>query len=109
MNTKLLEVYSRMLVWMSDEAMVPGKTYLFKHTTQTVPGSIDTLNYRVDVNTLHRSPAPALELNEIGRVSVSLQAPVHFDAYRRNRSTGAVIVVDRITNATVAAGMSSES
>ncbi|MCC9601815.1 sulfate adenylyltransferase subunit CysN [Stieleria sp. JC731] len=94
-----------MLVWMSDEAMVPGKTYLFKHTTQTVPGTIDTLNYRVDVNTLHRSPAPELALNEIGRVGISLSAPVHFDAYRRNRSTGAFIVIDRITNATVAAGM----
>ncbi|MEM6472534.1 MAG: sulfate adenylyltransferase subunit CysN [Planctomycetota bacterium] len=94
-----------MLVWMSDEAMVPGKPYLFKHTTQTVPGTIDTLQYRVDVNTLHRSPAPELELNAIGRVGISLSAPVHFDAYRRNRSTGAFIVIDRITNATVAAGM----
>ncbi len=94
-----------MLVWMDADSMVPGKTYLFKHTTQTLPGTIDTLTYRVDVNTLHRSPAPQLELNEIGRVSISLSAPIHFDAYRRNRSTGAFIVVDRITNATVAAGM----
>ncbi|WP_442509169.1 sulfate adenylyltransferase subunit CysN [Novipirellula sp. SH528] len=94
-----------MLVWMDSDAMVPGKTYLFKHTTQTLPGTIDTLKYRVDVNTLHREPAPQLELNEIGRVSISLSGPLHFDAYRRNRSTGAFIVVDRITNATVAAGM----
>jgi bifunctional enzyme CysN/CysC len=94
-----------MLVWMSNEAMVPGKTYLIKHTSQTVPGTIETLSYRVDVNTLHRSPAPALELNEIGRVSMSLSSPIHFDAYRRNRSTGAFIIVDRISNATVAAGM----
>jgi bifunctional enzyme CysN/CysC len=85
--------------------MVPGKTYLFKHTTQTIPGTIDTLVYKVDVNTLHRSPAPQLDLNEIGRVSLSLTAPVHFDAYRRNRSTGAFIVIDRLSNATVAAGM----
>ena len=94
-----------MLVWMGEEPMVPGKTYLFKHTTQTVPGTIDTLNYKVDVNTLHRSPAPELELNAIGRVGITLSAPIHFDAYRRNRSTGAFIVIDRITNATVAAGM----
>ncbi|MGI9470251.1 MAG: sulfate adenylyltransferase subunit CysN [Rubripirellula sp.] len=94
-----------MLVWMDSDSMVPGKTYLFKHTSQTQPGTIDTLKYRVDVNTLHRSPAPELALNEIGRVSISLTAPIHFDAYRRNRSTGAFIVVDRITNATVAAGM----
>ncbi len=63
-----------MLVWMSADAMVPGKTYLFKHTSQTLPGTIDTLKYRVDVNSLHRSPAPQLELNEIGRVSISLRA-----------------------------------
>tara|TARA_R110002049_G_scaffold285698_1_gene466773 strand:- start:197810 stop:199753 length:1944 start_codon:yes stop_codon:yes gene_type:complete len=94
-----------MLVWMNDESMVPGKTYLFKHTTQTLPGTIDTLKYRVDVNTLHRSPAPDLALNEIGRVSISLSGPIHYDAYRRNRNTGAFIVVDRINNATVAAGM----
>jgi len=94
-----------MLVWMDGESMVPGKTYLFKHTTQTLPGTIDTLKYRVDVNTLHRTPAPQLDLNEIGRVSISLSAPIHFDAYRRNRSTGAFIVIDRMSNATVAAGM----
>ncbi|MCG8649836.1 MAG: adenylyl-sulfate kinase, partial [Pirellulales bacterium] len=94
-----------MLVWMNEDSMVPGKTYLFKHTTQSLPGTIDTLKYRVDVNTLHREPAPQLELNEIGRVSISLSAPVHFDPYRRNRNTGAFIVVDRLTNATVAAGM----
>ncbi len=94
-----------MLVWMNADSMVPGKTYLFKHTTQTLPGTIETLNYRVDVNTLHRSPAPQLDLNEIGRVSIALSAPIHFDSYRRNRATGAFIVIDRITNATVAAGM----
>lgn len=94
-----------MLVWMDGDAMVPGKTYLFKQTTQTLPGTIDTLKYRVDVNTLHRSPAPQLELNEIGRVSISLSGQLHFDAYRRNRNMGAFIVVDRISNATVAAGM----
>ncbi|MEO1618603.1 MAG: sulfate adenylyltransferase subunit CysN [Planctomycetota bacterium] len=102
---KTRDTIDAMLVWMNSEAMVPGKPYLFKHTTQTVPGTIDTLQYRVDVNTLHRSPAPELELNAIGRVSISLSSPIHFDAYRRNRSTGAFIVIDRITNATVAAGM----
>jgi bifunctional enzyme CysN/CysC len=94
-----------MLVWMNADPMVPGKTYLFKHTTQTLPGTIDTLQYRIDVNSMHRSPAPQLELNEIGRVSISLNAPIHYDAYRLNRNMGAFIVIDRITNATVAAGM----
>ena len=102
---KSRDMIDAMLVWMNEDAMVPGKTYLFKHTSQSIMGSIDSLQYTVDVNSLHRSPAPALELNEIGRVSITLQAPIHFDAYRRNRSTGAFIVIDRITNATVAAGM----
>lgn len=93
------------LVWMSPEAMVPGKTYLFKHMARQVPGSIDTLRYKIDVNTLHRGPAPQLDLNEIGRVRLNLNAPIQFDSYRQNRSTGAFIVIDRITNSTVAAGM----
>lgn len=93
------------LVWMDQSAMVPGKNYLIKHTTQTVPGSIETLRYKIDVNTLHRSPAPHLELNEIGRVQLALGAPLHFDAYRNNPGTGSLIVIDRITNSTVAAGM----
>jgi len=97
--------FEAMLVWMNQEAMVPGKTYLIKHTTQTVPGTVQTLKYQVDVNSLHRSPAPTLELNEIGRVSVELSGPIYCDPYRRNRSTGAFIVVDRISNATMAAGM----
>ncbi|MEM6689937.1 MAG: sulfate adenylyltransferase subunit CysN [Planctomycetota bacterium] len=102
---KTSDRFDAMLVWMNDESMVPGKTYLVKHTTQTVPGTIETLSYKVDVNTLHRSPAPSLDLNEIGRVKMSVTAPLHFDAYRKNHGTGAFIVIDRITNATVAAGM----
>lgn len=97
--------FDAMIVWMSAEAMVPGKTYLFKHTSQTCAGQIDSLRYRVDVNSMHRSPAPDLQLNEIGRCHVSLSQPVFYDAYRRNRGTGAFIVIDRITNVTVAAGM----
>lgn len=93
------------VVWMDQQALVPGKNYLIKQTTQTVPGTIDTLRYRIDVNTLHRAPAPKLELNEIGRVRLSLGAPLHFDAYRANHGTGSFIVIDRITNVTVAAGM----
>ena len=94
-----------MLVWMSDEAMVPGKQYLFKQTTKVATGSISTLRYQVDVNTLHRQDAPTINLNEIGRVALSLSEPVIFDSYKKNRGTGAFIVVDRITNVTVAAGM----
>jgi bifunctional enzyme CysN/CysC len=93
------------IVWLNADALLPGKSYLFKHTSQTVPGQIDSLRYRVDVNTLHRSPAPELQLNEIGRCSITLSQSIYFDAYKRNRSTGAFIIIDRLTNATVGAGM----
>lgn len=105
---KMSNGFDATLVWMSSEAMVPGKTYLFKHTTQTVTGQIDSLKYRVDVNTLHRTPAPDLQLNEIGRCSVTLSQQLYFDAYRRNRFTGSFIIIDRINNTTVGAGMISD-
>lgn len=105
---KVSNAFDATIVWLSADALIPGKTYLFKHTTQTVAGQIDTLRYRVDVNTLHRSPAPELQLNEIGRCSVTLNQPIFYDPYRRNRTTGAFIIIDRITNATVGAGMISD-
>ncbi|WP_254513530.1 sulfate adenylyltransferase subunit CysN [Anatilimnocola floriformis] len=97
--------FEAMVVWMSEGAMVPGKQYLFKQTSRVVPGMVGTLRYKVDVNTLHRQDAPTLELNEIGRCQITLSQPICFDAYKRNRSTGSFIVIDRLTNATVAAGM----
>jgi len=96
------------IVWLNADPLLPGKTYLFKHTSQTIPGQIDTLRYKVDVNTLHRSPAPDLQLNEIGRCSITLSQSVYFDAYKRNRSTGSFNIIDRLTNATVGAGMITE-
>jgi len=97
--------FDAMVVWMHDEPMVPGKQYLVKQTSKIVPGTINTLRYRVDVNTMHRSDAPTLNLNEIGRVHVSLSEPICFDGYRANEGTGAFIIVDRINNVTVGAGM----
>lgn len=94
-----------MLVWMAEEPMVPGKTYIVKHSTQQITGSIESLRYRIDVNTLHSSPSPQLNLNEIGRCRLSLNEPICFDPYKNNRSTGAIILIDRLTNATVAAAM----
>jgi bifunctional enzyme CysN/CysC len=105
---KLSNAFDATIVWLSADAMIPGKTYLFKQTTQTVAGQIESLRYRVDVNTLHRAPAPDLQLNEIGRCSITLNQGLFFDAYRRNRSTGSFIIIDRITNATVGAGMISD-
>jgi bifunctional enzyme CysN/CysC len=102
---KLEQRFDAMLVWMAEEPLIPGKPYLLKQTTKMVTGTIDTLRYRVDVNTLHRQSAPTLSLNEIGRCAINLTEPIAFDDYRRNRVTGAFIVVDRITNRTVGAGM----
>lgn len=102
---RVADRFDAMLVWMDDDAMVPGKTYIIKHATNSVTGSISTLRYVVDVNTLHRSDAPTLALNEIGRVSLRLNEPIPYDGYRRNRATGAFIIIDRITNVTVGAGM----
>ncbi|RLS35520.1 MAG: sulfate adenylyltransferase subunit CysN [Planctomycetota bacterium] len=97
--------FEAMVVWMAEEKLVPGKQYLFKQTTKLTTGHVSTLRYRVDVNTLHRQDAPALALNEIGRVAITLTEPLAHDSYRRNRGTGAFIIIDRLTNATVGAGM----
>ncbi len=92
------------LVWMSERPLDPGKTYLLKHTTRTVRASIEVLN-GTDAETLAPAHAEALALNDIGRVRVSCRVPLFFDPYRRNRSTGAFILIDSVTNDTVAAGM----
>jgi bifunctional enzyme CysN/CysC len=97
--------FEAMVVWMHEAPMVPGKQYLVKHSTLLTSGAINTLRYQVDVNTLHRKDAPTLALNEIGRCAISLNQPIMVDSYRRNRATGAFILIDRITNATVGAGM----
>lgn len=97
--------FEAMIVWMSEDPLVPGKQYLFKQTSRTASGTVQTLRYQVDVNTLHRKDAPTLGLNEIGRCQVLLNQPVAYDSYRRNRSTGAFIIIDRLTNGTVGAGM----
>lgn len=97
--------FEAMVVWMAEEPLVPGKSYWIKQTTKLTPGTISTLRYRVDVNSMHRQDAPTLKLNEIGRCTLSTSQPLCFDSYRRNRNTGAFIVIDRVTNSTVGAGM----
>ena len=97
--------FEAMIVWMAEEKLLPGKPYLFKQTSKVTSGAVSTLRYRVDVNTLHRQDAPALSLNEIGRCAITLTEPICHDAYRRNRGTGGFIIIDRLTNATVGAGM----
>jgi bifunctional enzyme CysN/CysC len=102
---KVQDRFEANVVWMSDEPMIPGKQYVIKHTTKQVFGQISSLRYQIDVNTLEHRPAPVLGLNEIGRCELALSQAIAFDAYGRNRSTGAFIVIDRISNITVGAGM----
>jgi bifunctional enzyme CysN/CysC len=90
---------------MTEEPLVPGKQYWFKQTSKAAAGSVSNLRYRIDVNTLHRQDAEQLGLNEIGRCHVRLNQPIAFDGYRRNKGSGAFIVIDRVTNVTVGAGM----
>jgi bifunctional enzyme CysN/CysC len=99
------EGFEAMLVWMAEEPMKPGRQYLVKLASKTAPGVVSRIRHRVDVNTLAHEPASELKLNEIGRCVVDLNQPAAFDAYRRNRATGAFVVVDRLTNGTVGAGM----
>ncbi len=93
------------IVWMSEEPLVTGKQFVFKQTSKMVVGCVTKLRYRVDVNSLSRSDAAKLNLNEIGRCSIELNEPIAYDGYKRNRSTGAFIIIDRISNVTVGAGM----
>jgi bifunctional enzyme CysN/CysC len=95
-----------MICWFGDQSsLVPGARYRIQHTTRSVLARVEHLDYRLDVNTLHRDEtATSLSLNEIGRIRLRAQAPLMFDPYRRNRATGAFILVDPVTNNTVAGG-----
>jgi bifunctional enzyme CysN/CysC len=93
--------------WMADESSLePGRDYIIKHTTRTTRARVGALDYRLDVNTLHRDKsATALKLNELGRVTLRTQVPLLLDEYSRNAATGSFILIDPDTNVTVAAGM----
>ena len=93
------------LVWMAEEPMMPNKQYMFKFATKTTPGSVAAIDHLIDVNTLEHSQSLHMNLNEIGVVDVKFTQPVPCDPYKRNRATGAFIVIDRLTNGTVGAGM----
>ena len=94
-----------MLVWMGEEPLLPGKHYLVKQGTRQVAATVASIRYRVDVDTLRHEPASRLELNEIARGELALTEPLVFDPYQRNRNLGGLIVIDRINNATLGAGM----
>jgi bifunctional enzyme CysN/CysC len=93
------------MVWMSDDSAFPGRSYLLKIGGQLVPATITDLKFRTNVNTLEHSAARTLELNEVGTLTLATDKPVAFDSYADNPVTGAFILIDRISNATLGAGV----
>ena len=97
--------FDAMLVWMSDTPLTPGAQLMLKSTSNVVPATVETLRYQFDVNTLKRQDADDLQLNAIGRAVIHTHRPLCYDSYTRNRNTGSFVLIDRLTNATLAAGM----
>ncbi|HXU89687.1 MAG TPA: sulfate adenylyltransferase subunit CysN [Methylomirabilota bacterium] len=93
------------IVWMSDQPMLPGRPYWLKIGARTVTGTISHLKHRVNVNTLEHLAAKRLQLNEIGVCNLAVDRPIAFDPYRDNRDTGGFILIDRVSNDTVGAGL----
>ncbi len=93
------------IIWMAEMPMQPGKQYLFKQATRKTTGSITDIHFKIDVNTLAQTPGDNLGLNEIGRCELMLTQRIAFDTYKANRSTGSFVMIDRLTNETVGAGL----
>jgi len=95
-----------MVCWMTEAPLTPKGRYALKHTTRNVRAAVTAIQYRLDVNTGHRQEGvPSLGLNDLGRISLRTTAPIFYDEYRRNRTTGSFILIDETTNSTVGAGM----
>jgi bifunctional enzyme CysN/CysC len=101
----VLDQFSATLVWMSDEPMLPGRAYQMRSGNMFVPATVTSLRHKLDVETQEHLAARQLTLNEIGQCHLSTATPVCFDRYADNRETGSLILINRATNATVAAGM----
>jgi bifunctional enzyme CysN/CysC len=102
---EVADQFEATLVWMDEEPMLPGRAYVMKIGTRSVSATITEPKYKVNVNTLQQLAAKTLELNEIGVCNLSLDQVVAFDPYTVNRETGGFILIDRLTNNTVGAGM----
>lgn len=93
------------IVWMTEKALTSGRQYIIKLATRSVPGTVSLIHHRIDVNTMEHHDATELQLNEIGCCTVSVSAPVVFDPYKTSHGTGSFIIIDRLSNSTVGAGM----
>jgi bifunctional enzyme CysN/CysC len=97
--------FAARIIWMEQEQLIPGRSYLLKLATRTTPASVVAIKHKIDVNTLDELAARTLGLNEIAETTIETASPIAFDPYAENRETGAFILIDRETNATAAAGM----
>ncbi|MHB8108749.1 MAG: sulfate adenylyltransferase subunit CysN [Syntrophorhabdaceae bacterium] len=97
--------FEAVVCWMDDANLSLSESYILKHTTHYVRAFIQRIVYKIDVNTLHRQPANTFSLNEIGRVEIKTSLPIYFDPYKMNHGNGSFILIDPLTNHTVAAGM----
>jgi bifunctional enzyme CysN/CysC len=102
---QVADQFKARLVWLHEEALLPGRSYLLKSGATTVPAQVSTLKHKINVNTLQQEPGRTLELNEVGVCNLALGKAIAFDPYRENRATGSFILIDRLSNATVGAGM----
>lgn len=102
---KTADQFRTTIVWMHEEPMLPGRSYVMKIGTKTLSVSVAEPKHKVNVNTFEELPAPTLELNDIGVCNVNLDQPIAFDPYVENRQTGGFVIIDRITNDTVGAGL----
>lgn len=102
---EVADQFEAKIIWMHDDAMLPGRPYLFKTANKTIPGSVTDLKHKINVNTLAQRPAKTLELNEIGVCNIGLDSRIAFDPYGDNKETGAFIIIDRLSNTTVGVGM----
>jgi bifunctional enzyme CysN/CysC len=97
--------FSANIIWFNEHPLLPGRSYILRTETDQANATVTELKYRVDVNSFAHQAAKSLDLNEVGVCNLSTQAPIAFDTYAENRTTGAFILIDRISNATVGAGM----
>ncbi|KQU66879.1 adenylyltransferase [Aminobacter sp. DSM 101952] len=93
------------VVWFDEQALLPGRSYILRTETDQASATVTDLKYRINVNDFAHEAAKSLEMNEVGVCNISAQSPVAFDSFADNRTTGAFILIDRISNATVGAGM----
>ncbi|WP_353646442.1 sulfate adenylyltransferase subunit CysN [Mesorhizobium sp. WSM2239] len=102
---QVADQFAANLVWFDEQALLPGRSYILRTETDQASATISELKYRLNVNDFAREAAKSLAMNEVGVVNISTQSPIAFDSFAENRTTGAFILIDRITNATVGAGM----